>query len=310
MEIKRCLPVLIALGLLLGGWHRVQAAVLVGAYDTVRHYSDSGEYLGDFVAPGAGGLGDSGDAVFMPGGDLLIADYPSRSALRYAGPNSDVSTPGTFLGTFASLPANETPNLHGIAFGSDGNLYATSGGRILRYNGSSGALIDIPVSGLDFPVDIDAGPDGMLYVASRWGRSVLQFDPFTDAIEEFVPTGSGGLDGPTKLLFTADDTLLVTSNYTDQILRYNAFTGEFLGEFLDMDAADLLELPNGDILVGLGSGVFRYDANGSLLGQFCDASARGSLLYVAPVPEPSTFATWSILSGFGLLGLARRRRKR
>ena len=308
---KRWLLGLACVGLFIWAGQSAQAIVLVGSYDRVLQFSDTGIYQGDFIARGAGGLRDAGDAMFMPGGDLLIPDYPSNSALRYAGPNSDASTPGTFLGTFASLPTEGTGNLHGIAFGSDGNLYATSGGRILRYSGSSGELIDIPISGLAFPVDIDTGPDGMLYVASRWGRSVLQFDPFTDAIEEFVLADGGGLDGPTKLLFTADDTLLVTSNYTDQILRYDAFTGEFLGVFADTDAADLLELPNGDILLGVPGGVDRYDADGNFLSQFSDANVRSFMLHVSPtiVPEPTALVTWSLLSMFGYLAFAQRKRK-
>lgn len=45
--------------------------------------------------------------------------------------------------------------------------------------------------------------------------------------EDFVISGSGGLDDPTGLTFGPDGNLYVSSRNTDQVLRYNGVTGAF-----------------------------------------------------------------------------------
>ncbi len=76
--------------------------------------------------------------------------------------------------------------------------------QVLRYDGTTGAFIDIFASGggLDGPRSLVFGPDGSLYVASFLTNQVLRYDGTTGAfIDAFVTTASGGLSGPHGLVF-------------------------------------------------------------------------------------------------------------
>src|SRR5262249_61962367 len=110
----------------------------------------------------------------------------------------------------------------GIIFGSDGNLYVADGngdtdgngindGRIVRYNGVTGAFIDefVPISGnggMSHPQGLVFGPSVEnpnkldLYVTNAFSNnSVLRFDGATGAfLGEFVASGSGGGGHPPR----------------------------------------------------------------------------------------------------------------
>src|SRR5262249_20166304 len=85
--------------------------------------------------------------------DLLVASSNSDSILRY-----DEKT-GAFLGTFVPRGSGGLAGPVGMSIGPDGNLYVASGtyyvvpdrpnpapDRILRFNGATGAFLDIFVN--------------------------------------------------------------------------------------------------------------------------------------------------------------------
>jgi DNA-binding beta-propeller fold protein YncE len=86
---------------------------------------------------------------------------------------------GAFVRGFASGGGLVFPQ--GLAFGLDGHLYVASGmtDQILRYDGVTGAFIDVFVAagsgGLDLPRGIVFGPDGHLYVVSEATNRVLRY---------------------------------------------------------------------------------------------------------------------------------------
>ena len=110
----------------------------------------------------------------------------------------------------------------GVVFGSDGNLYASSGrtNAILRYDGGTGAFLNAFVpsqsSALESPTGLELGPDGNLYVISSVIGSgtgaILRYDGGTGVFRDvFVPPGSGGLGSPQGLAFGPDGNLYVLS---------------------------------------------------------------------------------------------------
>ncbi len=79
---------------------------------------------------------------------------------------------------------------------------ASSPIRYLRYDGQTGAFLDVFASGggLSRPLDVDFGPDGNLYVTSFFTNSILKFDGRTG---DFLGTFAAGgrLAGPFTMTF-------------------------------------------------------------------------------------------------------------
>src|SRR5450759_437057 len=97
--------------------------------------------------------------------DLLVTDASNHSVLRY-------SNAGILVGTFIP-PGSGGPLTGPPVFGPDGNLYLLDQQNIgvLRYNGSTGAFMDMFVtagsSGLSVPTALTFGPDGNLYISDN-----------------------------------------------------------------------------------------------------------------------------------------------
>jgi hypothetical protein len=65
-----------------------------------------------------------------------------------------------------------------------------------------------------------------LLVSSRDSNSILRYNEATGAfIDEFVSSGSGGLNSPRSLLLGPDGNLYVSSGGTDSVMRYDGTTG-------------------------------------------------------------------------------------
>jgi len=85
---------------------------------------------------------------------------------------------------------------------------------VVRYNGTTGAFIDVFVAarsgGLRNAVDVEFGPDGNLYVGS-WGTDeVLRFNGTTGAyVDDYVTAGLGGLLETYHLKFIPEQQVLV-----------------------------------------------------------------------------------------------------
>ncbi|MFO0846567.1 MAG: Calx-beta domain-containing protein, partial [Gemmataceae bacterium] len=116
---------------------------------------------------------------------------------------------------------------------SIGDAIATEGGGMLksldRFVAAGSGLSNQTYSPVFGP---DGNHDGAqdLYVGDQQSSSILRFDGATGAyIDTFVPSGSGGLNGPIDHAFGPDGSLYVTSRLSNQILHYDGSTGAFLG---------------------------------------------------------------------------------
>ncbi|MEO0854295.1 MAG: PEP-CTERM sorting domain-containing protein, partial [Cyanobacteria bacterium J06648_11] len=230
----------------------VRAALLIGntSGDNVVAYDErSGRFLGNFIAPGSGGLVSPDDLTFGPDGNLYVSSGTNTSGqiLRYDGRT------GQFIDTFTKGGTLFRP--YGNAFGPDGNLYVSSfrTDEIARFDGATGEFIDIfaagtgTADGLNGPNDILFGPDGALYVSTQGsvadGAGDITFAFDSQVLRYDIDTGVGDvfIEQPLPLdtsfgfvsflgLATGPDGNLYTSDFANGIRSYDFLTGTPISE--------------------------------------------------------------------------------
>ncbi|MEM9354842.1 MAG: hypothetical protein AAGB04_01395 [Pseudomonadota bacterium] len=167
-----------------------------------------------------------------------------------------------------------------IIYGPDGNAYVASiMGKVVRYNGTTGAFIDnfVPegTGGLSTPTGLTFGPDGNLYVGDFGSNAVLRYKGETGEFVDVFASGAG-LNNPNPgLEFGPDGNLYVTStdsasNGVDQILRYDGTTGAFIDVFVEGNNFDFVFGPDQNLYATefFNDRVIRYDGE---KGDFIDA---------------------------------------
>jgi|SoiMethySBSTD1v2_1073268.scaffolds.fasta_scaffold546792_2 DNA-binding beta-propeller fold protein YncE len=188
---------------------------------------------------------DGAHAVITgPDGLLYIAEEEQDKVVRYD--PVTLAKVGDFVYDDPTTSGDETGGLDGptgLQFGEDGRLYVASFNTdsIIRYDGTTGAYVStfVPAGrgGLNGPdAGMTFGPDGHLYVPSYWNHKVIRFDGTSGAlIGDFVTAGAGGLTNPRTLRFRSDGLLYVSSEGSDEILRFDR-GGNLVDSFVSITA--------------------------------------------------------------------------
>lgn len=259
------------------------------ATSSVLLYDGStGAFTGTFITlPNsiAGSSGSYSRMIVGPGSDLYLRWTGPRDSriLLYEG------TTGKSLGTFATCTQAQCGGNFsgGMTFGPDGNFYASVGdfsgftGRIVRFNGSTGALLDVFVppgrGGLGAIDDFAFGADGKLYVYSRslTGPSVLRFDGNTGAFVDAFITGMTDL--PTTpgvtMVFGPNGPIYIGGQA--RLTHYDQVTGLPLGVVVESGGSFMGFGPDGNIYF-LSGGVDKYDGKtGASLGTLVPRGSGG-----------------------------------
>lgn len=124
-----------------------------------------------------------------------------------------------------------------------------------------------PVNGVG---GIAIAPNGHIVVASQLADQVLQFNSLTGkymgVFGDASPRGTGdnpntpqneGLDFPAGLTVGPDNNLYVTDLYNKRVLKFDGYTGKFLGTMIQLNTAEAVRFtdlafgPDGRIYIGL-----------------------------------------------------------
>ncbi len=213
----------------------------------LRYDGKTGAFIDVFITPSVILEGPHG-LTFGPDGNLYIGTRFTDSVLRYDG------ITGQFIGAFVPAGSGGLDDASAAVFGPNGSLYVASLGTdaILRYDGSTGIFLDafVPAGsgGLSRPHNMIFGPDGNLYVTSALFPdtfSILRYDGASGAfIDVFAGVGSaqgnvGGLSFPGTMAFGPDGNFYVSSDPTNEVLRYDGITGQFIDAFVTAGSGGL-----------------------------------------------------------------------
>lgn len=229
-------------------------------------------FIDPFVMANDGGLDHGRAVIFGPDGNIYVGHLGFAAVLRYDGKT------GRFIDIFAD-GRGQAGGTSQIIF-HNGNLFASIGGGILRFDGATGAPLPAPgKTGATFVTPGDGnllkgghalafGPDGHVYVTSTHTNEILRFDGSSGAfLGAYVSSGSGGLSEPNALTFGEDGRLYVGGIGSDAVHRYRGPSepspGGFVDNFVSPGSGGLNSMPSGGLQFGPGGDLYISDRDAS-----------------------------------------------
>jgi Ca2+-binding RTX toxin-like protein len=210
-------------------------AVIVSTFNNgVLHYLVDGTYLGQVIPPTVDGKPFVAYDFTGPisGGDFLVANgLPGGGIMRFGG---DFSYKGMLVSGdgFTSV---EMANF--VKFTCDSATLSTLlvadgiNDRVLRFD-EAGNFVSVLASSIPLPRDI-AVKDDEIFVSSENANSVVRFKYDGSGFLPIVFNGSAGLSAPQDIDIGPNGELFVSSHGTNQILRYDRHTGDFIDVFTE-----------------------------------------------------------------------------
>jgi hypothetical protein len=207
------------------------------------------------------GINHPFNLAFDMSGDLYVSSQNTSLVARYHGPAGKTGQPGLPMpfpqcldrdlylppGTFvpsAKLVSSGLLEVRGVNFAPNGDLCVADRAAdcVRLHEAQTGRFLRNLVSRsdqLDKPIHLVLSPDSRyLLIGSGGNDSILRHDLNRNTTTVFVPSKSGGLNGPAGMAFGDDGFLYVASRNTREILRYDANDGRPSGEPFIRNLAD------------------------------------------------------------------------
>ena len=271
------------------------------------------------VLSGSGTMVAAAAAAFGPDGRLYIGEDGDGATIaprisRFDPATNSLSVVHTFA-AFDVFPGSLAFKGTDLLVGR--NPFYGNTGAIVRLAGvttGSPSVSDYTTGGgLASSPGLAVAADGSLYVSDQTynfvtklaSGPVKKFDASGAYVGEVIASGSNGLFGPTGLavngsrLFTAS-IMAGTVLQTDLGTGVTQFFASAGGPF---EVGSLAGLSDGGLLAGSPSGsgsIYRFGADGTLVGTFSSGLGQVGGVVVAPVPEPSAAGLLAIAGGVAL----------
>jgi len=209
----------------LAGQARYDLLVSSRATNSVKRYDgETGAFLGDFIAPGAGGLSLTQEVRIGPDGHVFVTGRGNQAVLRF-----DRRT-GAFLGPVTSGYSLDQPTKMTIG---DGRIYVSQWGQVrssvATFDATTGAFLAEATPNLGQPMQHLAEP-GALLVANFGAGNVLRFGAGGTLLG--AATTGQSLRGPVNLWRHSSGDLLVVDWTAGTVERFDGITGAFRNTFI------------------------------------------------------------------------------
>ncbi|MGE3183007.1 MAG: hypothetical protein AB7N71_15380, partial [Phycisphaerae bacterium] len=243
------------------------------------------------ASPGQAGFQAPQSFAFADDENLIVCEWGIGSIQKYdpvAGEYLQVLVNGGVGGL--NLPS-------GLLLTDAGTMLVSSqfSDSILEFHQISGAFLRVvadSADGLARPRALLRLPDGNIVAANAGSDDLVVLNGLSEEFVRFIARDnsqtpqdeSGGLDEPGGIIFDAgSQALLVTSRGTNQVLRFDYLSGNYVGEAVAANAGGLsaptgmARAPDGTLLVASfgTNNIKRFAADGSFLSDFVAAFAGG-----------------------------------
>jgi sugar lactone lactonase YvrE len=198
-------------------------------------------------------------------GNIYVAEYQTGRVQKF-------SPEGEFLDSW--ITKGDTP-LRGMAADQDGNVYAVRGGAILKYEGTTGNLLQT-IKGNDYFDDVAVLPEGGLLACACFGKDDLVFlNPKGEVVKRVKQAVTSQTDETTTNVRVAVDGLgniFLLSAFDSAVFKFTP-EGKFVDQFSgEGDDAGQLRAPyalavdnQSRIYVSDFKGIQVFDADGRYL---------------------------------------------
>ena len=268
------ITVLLSLTILSTSYTQNSFEVYVNSRGThsIKKYDEEGNYLGDFISSGSGGLTNPEDILFHPNGNIIVTGFSNQFIKEYDGITGD------YLGNFSSGYNLAGPSK--MSIGPDSLIYVTQWGetqnKVVRFNLEGEFIDEFTNTGAPKGLGHIWDENKNLYVAlfgTGGSGTVHMFDSLGNDMGTFI--NSSVLQGPTSIWRNVIGEWFVEDWLTGDVLRYGTM-GQYIDKFAEgmTNPEGIAFMPDGKMLVGDWGedAVHLIDTDGSLLGYFCSGN--------------------------------------